>query len=391
MKNILLILSLTLFLFSTFILFFYSYLFRLKNLAYKPKTISLIKNKDFILFKISLFKFYYSILIILLTFILKHKGLTYLLDLNVYNLFIFVSFSIVFICSILLSNCFNLKLFYLYKNIKNNINLLNETNFNLDVFYSFNNKINIKNNRNYSTSTHNDNILDLGEIISVEKAKHLKEFHSKYDVFAGYYGYKNIYHLGHYTDFDDLTFNLLIMRKNLKDFLDLIPESEVHSILPLLKFEIPGSDSSSLTLTEAALKITKYTSAHLLAIKILELVKLKFNFYNLDLNSVEILLMGRPWLSEADFNVPIEVVKETLEQSLIAENNLKYTSPSKYNLISKNKASELKIYYYKNIIMDNYGTPIYSSDQKNIIGYNLMEGIYATVVSQQNDQDYKRN
>ena len=36
---------------------------------YKPKTISLIKNKDFILFKTSLFNFYYSTLIILFIFI----------------------------------------------------------------------------------------------------------------------------------------------------------------------------------------------------------------------------------------------------------------------------------------------------------------------------------
>jgi len=103
--------------------------------------------------------------------------------------------------------------------------------------------------------------------------------------------------------------------------------------------------------------------------------------------------MGRPWLTDADFIVPLEIVNNIIEKNLISENELKYVNPANYNLPVKNKMLDLKNYYLhsKNIYMDNYGDPIYSSDQKNIIGYNLMEGIYAEVERQPNEKGYKIN
>ena len=83
--------------YSLFILFFYFYIISKKNkntnnsINYE----SIIKDKEYILFKISLFKFYYSTLIILFIFIFKHNGLIYLINLNIY--FIFTLFFIFFI------------------------------------------------------------------------------------------------------------------------------------------------------------------------------------------------------------------------------------------------------------------------------------------------------
>lgn len=107
----------------------------------------------------------------------------------------------------------------------------------------------------------------------------------------------------------------------------------------MLRYEVPGWDSTSITLTDS-LKNTRNTSSSLLSLKLLELVKLKFNFYNLDINSAEIFIMSRPWLSEADFNVPLEIVNDIIEKNLTSENNLKHINPAKYNLPVKNKMSD---------------------------------------------------
>lgn len=67
-----------------------------------------------------------------------------------------------------------------------------------------------------------------------------------------------------------------------------IPDDTVYSILPLIRFETPGADSSTLSLTNA-IKVTKNTSVNLLGIKILQLIKNKFTFYNIDPQTVDTL------------------------------------------------------------------------------------------------------
>ena len=67
-------LSLLIYLFSTLSLTYFIYnLFTKKNKINYIKYISLIKDKDFILFKDYLFKLYSSTLIILLAYLLKHN------------------------------------------------------------------------------------------------------------------------------------------------------------------------------------------------------------------------------------------------------------------------------------------------------------------------------
>ena len=92
---------------------------------------------------------------------------------NIY--FFYLLFTIFLIYSILLSNSFNLKIFNLYKEIKNFINLLNNFNFiplensniNFKFYPSFNNKLknNLKFNglRYYSTVITVDSDLELSE------------------------------------------------------------------------------------------------------------------------------------------------------------------------------------------------------------------------------------
>jgi hypothetical protein len=129
--------------------------------------------------------------------------------------------------------------------------------------------------------------------LSYEKAKELKDFHTKYDVYSGFYGYSHIFHLGTYSDFKNLEYNSFLISKILRNFLATIPENEILTILPLIRFEIPGADSSTLTLTNA-IKVTKHTPVNLLGIKIFQLIKNKFTFYNLYPQAVDVLIMGRP-------------------------------------------------------------------------------------------------
>ena len=139
--------------------------------------------------------------------------------------------------------------------------------------------------------------------------------------------------------------------------------------MPLIRFEIPGADSSTLTLTKA-IKVTKHTSVKLLGIKILQLIKNKFNFYNIEPQAVDTFLMGRPWLSQDDFEVSIETINEVLDQNLKTEINSKYFYSSNFNLANKDKAENLKKYYYEDINFGDYGEPLLDN-YKNIIGYKI--------------------
>jgi hypothetical protein len=60
-----------------------------------------------------------------------------------------------------------------------------------------------------------------------------------------------------------------------------------------------------------------------LGIKILQLIKNKFNFYNIEPQAVDTFIMGRPWLNQDDFDVPIETINMILDQNLQTEINSK--------------------------------------------------------------------
>lgn len=108
----------------------------------------------------------------------------------------------------------------------------------------------------------------------------------------------------------------------------------------------------------------------LLSIKLNQLLSSKALVYNLDLSECDLLFMYRPWLSEDEFNVPIENVNEALEEDMQAELKDKYSNQETFNNFVKNKATNLKSYAYEDNLMDNYGQPIYNKINK-VIGYKL--------------------
>src|SRR6202789_2247863 len=309
-------------LYSIFILYFIFYIYKQKN-KNNNKNIyynSIFKDKEYLLFKENLFKFYYSTLIILFYFLFKKNCFFLLLELN--YLFILLLLIIIIVYSLLFSNAFNTKIFYIYKEIKNCIHYLNEIN--KDYKFRFKNKnLDLRTNnvglyyprifsRNFSTFTNFENKDDvnteddleknLSDVdytinnysdLSYEKAKELKDFHSKYDVYNGFYGYSHVCHLGTYSELDNLDFNSFLINKKLRSLLEAIPEDTVFTILPVIRFEVPDVEFSSITLTEA-IKVTRYTPANLLGRRILQLIKNKFTFYNIDPQAVDTFIMGRP-------------------------------------------------------------------------------------------------
>jgi len=270
------IISLTL-TFSLFIIYFYYYIFYLQKktkLNYKPK--SLIKDKEYLLFKENLIKFYYYTLIILFYYIYKHKGLEYLLEGNPY--FIYFLFSIFIFYFIILSNYFNMKLFNLCKEIKNKINLLNNINFNSVPFENnkkfypnLNYKLKFNGLRNYSTNVDmNSNLnLELSEaensienFTNTEKELAIKEFKNKYK--GGYLGYNHSYNLGNVSSFVlDSKENLEVinnLKPKIKEYLNEIPENMTYSVLPILRWQSINGEYKSITIT-SSIKITRFFSS----------------------------------------------------------------------------------------------------------------------------------
>lgn len=140
------------YLFMTLVLIYLIFRSLRKNLnrVTQIEYISLIKDKDFILFKDSLFRLYGSISIVLFIFLFRNGELAYLLNLNI---FVFL----ILILLILISKTFILFLFKFYLNLQACIKVLNEINFNpLDIKNKYNSsKLSslYLNTRSFSTSS----------------------------------------------------------------------------------------------------------------------------------------------------------------------------------------------------------------------------------------------
>ena len=191
-------------LYYLFILIFIYYLFKNNNnnkkiVKNKFKVISIIKDKEYLLFKTYLFNLYYSSIIILFIYLFKNNYLYLLLDLNIHIINLFTTIFIIY--TILFNNYFILKLFNLFNLIKKNINLFNNISWiNLSHSQSFVNSnikiIKFKGVRNYSTSSHDS--VDLAASNNTDNSdinnSEINKFKKKYK--GGYLGYQNIQSFG---------------------------------------------------------------------------------------------------------------------------------------------------------------------------------------------------
>jgi len=262
----------TLLFYIIFILFFLFYLYnnKFRRITNKPEYMSIIKDKEFILFKNNLFNLYFYSILILFIFIFKHYSINFFLNLNNYYFLI----SIFLFYLILSSNLFTLNLFNFLKKIKIYIKILNELDlgsfiesshkfYSYTKFYftpaqsrSFSTTSNLNNNLNnnsdpfeYDPELENMTSSQLVELLptdtkfrnkylAYERNKSLKEFQKIYK--GGYLGYRDIHHLGNVSNLVDLSDPAALsywrtLTAKLNEYLNEIPENVVYSVLPVLR------------------------------------------------------------------------------------------------------------------------------------------------------------
>jgi len=105
-----------------------------------------------------------------------------------------------------------------------------------------------------------------------------------------------------------------------------------------------------------------------------------YELRGIDMN---LLIMGRPWLSADNFKVKMQAVTDTLDLQIEKE----ITSKIRYKkMFNSEKALNLKSYEYANIYMNNYGDPILDKEN-NLIGYKLNYFEHASVNTYYNDEN----
>lgn len=161
-----------------------------------------------------------------------------------------------------------------------------------------------------------------------------------------------------------------------------IPENITYSILPVLRRQdITTSGSYESITISNSIKITRFTSCNLLAEKVFMSLTDKLYIYNLRGVSIELFIMGRPWLDVEEFNVKLPELTNNLNEQIEAE--VKFPFRLSY---LESKAINLINYPYKNTYMDNYGDKIFNKNN-NLIGYKLNHNSYATVETYYNENN----
>lgn len=110
-----------------------------------------------------------------------------------------------------------------------------------------------------------------------------------------------------------------------------------------------------------SIKVTRDISTNKLAKSILWDINSLFHKYT-DLNGdIELLIMGRPWLSVDEFDFDKFIDRKSLLGHFdeVLEKKLSYWTESLREKDSSKKVLGLKDYPYKNIYMNNYGDPVY--------------------------------
>jgi len=388
------LLPIFLYILFTLFLIYKIYSFTYKKISQNIITYrSILKDREFLIFKDNLFKIYYSTIIILLYFLFKNNFIIYLLLSN--TLFIYlVLFYLFFLFSILLSNSFILNLFHSYLELKRFINELNELKFepleysiknkkihNFNVFYSqVRNFSTLNNNNNNNNSLNDDNN-------SLEKAIAIKNFKKNYK--GGYLGYNQVHHFGNAREFAEILekgYSLDKLELKLHGYLNEIPEDVIYSVLPVLRWEYSNGDYKSISITQS-IKISRGTSRKLLAKKICFCIKDAISIYDIQSNDIDLFMMSRPWLRAEDFSIEYSNITEILDDQI--EKEISSWSESSVKYISDkqvlNKIYNLKNYPYKDSFMDNYGEPLLDPN-KILVGYRLTHNEYASISTYYNNK-----
>lgn len=182
--------------------------------------------------------------------------------------------------------------------------------------------------------------------------------------------------------FQDYYFKL---EQKIINFLDEIPERVTYCVLPVLRWETANGEYNSVTVT-SSLKITKRISKSFLARRISNAIHDKIHEYHLRDLDIDLFLMGRPWLNFDEFTLTDPEITNILGEQMWKEINLISKFSSQDNKIFLDKAYNLLNYEFKDIIMNNYGDPLFNKNN-NLIGYKLNNGDCATLTTYYNENN----
>lgn len=404
--GLVLIITILIYLLSTLYLTYLIYsLLTKKNKITYFRDLSLIKDKDFIFFKDNLFKIYGYISIILFFYLFKSNSLYLIINLDNYFLFF-----IFLIYLSLISNWFILFLFNIYTNVKNSINRFNNINLDNLNFYNYRNK-NISSifpltylhtqARGFSASckiksTDNSNLTELELEILPDHLKSessevqlewfrqrvIENFKKAYG--GGYLGYTKIHNFGNITQFviteidsSENDYQILSLfdssyleRLNnlnikLKGYTIEIPENLTYSILPVIRWETSQEKFHSVTISDS-IKITRDINTKLIAEKLIHDILAILRVYSLRDLDLDLLILGRPWLSVDEFNFDRFLARDKLTSvfdEIIEKKILAWSKSFNINN-SLDKLKRLKNYLYKDVYMDNYGDSVLDKKKK---------------------------
>ena len=198
---------------------------------------------------------------------------------------------------------------------------------------------------------------------------------------GGYTSYKNIISIGY---INELLNNKQLLINRISNYLDSLETDNTYTLLPVIRWINDDTGlSNSITVSES-LKINKFVDNLLLAKKIADAMRKAFFRYKVNQSNSELILMNRVWLEITDFNVKdndYSTITHTLDNLLA-----KKSSNINNNNLIKERLSSIENDSYSNILMDNYGTPIYNNGLTT--DYSLNNYQYLSVKYDSNNTNF---
>jgi hypothetical protein len=114
----------------------------------------------------------------------------------------------------------------------------------------------------------------------------------------GYLGYNTVHNLGNVAHMINITESFFIERcindlsKDLKLYLNDLPENTTFSVLPVLRWQLFNGEVKSITISNA-IKLTRYTNTSLLAERIFYSLHNALTVYLIDAKEIDLLLLSR--------------------------------------------------------------------------------------------------
>lgn len=181
---------------------------------------------------------------------------------------------------------------------------------------------------------------------------------------------------------ESLSKDIELLESKINEYLINMSENMTYSVLPLLRYKYPDDDFKTITISKS-IKVTRFTSRKLLASKLLESVIKSVKVYDLEGVAISLYLLDRPWLNADEFNVDMSTVTKTLDSQIDAD----IFSRSRISKLNElNKVKKLKDYKYKNVVMNDYGEPVFNNNN-NLIGYKINDNEYASIETYYNNEN----